>query len=669
MKPTKKNCLSESSGSEKCQTLIVKLNTQAVTSQAFKIKGERAYYRLGCIHDGSVTVQKGINLRFTALNIYTVSLTVYPNGCPMAQLTIELEVKQKDALSTIDVRRNLDIITAPNTLTLKGEILPGTTLRFYTNARLLRYFTGIELVGQIVVSDAACIMNRITDSDNDKNIAYIPERPNLLNLIPATPIPPPGQNPNLPGQFPEARSIYPWTEALIPWEKDQPFPSGPEVIITPPDPIPPVPVLVDGYQDAYAKFSSIPDSLIFYSGNLPEEVSPTQENWTIFLRNFQDRGYAKRQPDEPEWRSANYSKRQYMSAISLDKMQFYQPKIDNFILTAYTEVVVNRKPLMSSFQSNLVLFFLSIHIGIDDYPDYIIEYFLNFIKLLGIADPDNVERQQLLIYGYNLAPKIYAYFRQRVTQIIATNDTSCISYWWEVAGLSREALVFEAIHNIVAFSQFSNTIYSVIYVTIRPENPLSPELPPYPDFLKLYREATDSDQRLNVIREAFRLLVPNSASFSAVNPDPETNTSKTRARHLHQAIMINNMPGIFPLGNYFTYQPDLYVPDFQTNLDGRNDLVVTTDFLSQLPTSELDQETVVDISRPIMPIFPKPIYAPFGLGYRRCPGEIFTYVVTEQIFQTFGQATYLEKPGDFPIIYVAPFKGVPDNIFAVQPIG
>jgi hypothetical protein len=639
---------------------IDKIITTKKCKSYYKIKD--ICYESKC--DKPITLGKHCTLVINQLNVYTITATVYPDGCPMAQLPIFID--EADIPSDADV----EIIRGTNTITISGLLPRGTVLRFQTDPYVLKYFKSLKLVGNIIVSTAACILSETTASDAQTKVEYIVNRPTTLSIIPVIPMPSPGDNPLLPEQYPNGLSQYPWTEALIPWKKNQPFPSGAGVTILPPIPVPnplqPSPPYINGYNERYDKFKSVPDSILYYLGYDPKEVTPTQNDWTLFLRNFADRGYARRDASQKDWETTNFAKRQYMDAFSVDKLQFYLEKINSFVMTSYTEVVANRLPLVSSFQRNVVLFFLNMHIGTYEYPEFVIKYFSDFIKFIGIGDPNNAERNVILMDGYYQAPKVFEYIKARATEAL-DDDRSSIVYWWNLAGLSIEALLFEAVHNIVAFSQFTNVLYSIIFTGINPTNPINPALPPYPNFLELYGAAATSEDKLNVVREAFRILMPNSNSFSKVNPEDGINI---QSRHIHQQIAISNMPGpdlASKTAAYFTYNPGLYA-GFPANFDGLDLLTPNTDFETNLPTSPLDEETVINLPRDFIPIFPRPIYTPFGLGYRRCAGEIFVYLVIEMLMEQFRQAKYEIKPGTYPTIYVAAFKGVADNIFAFQPV-
>jgi hypothetical protein len=209
---------------------------------------------------------------------------------------------------------------------------------------------------------------------------------------------------------------------------------------------------------------------------------------------------------------------------------------------------------------------------------------------------------------------------------------------------------------------------------LHPTNPINPGLPTYRNFFQEYTNAPTSADKLNVVRELYRILAPNSTSFSNVKSlIPDTNY--VNSRHIHQQVMIQNQPftnTAQQAAAYFTYNPNQYNANWRTNLDTLIGLPVSKNQDDVLEISPLDQETVVDKQRPIIPIFPKPIYAPFGLGYRRCAGEIFVYLVTEKLLEKFAQTDYEDRCpypynknfcAQYPLISVAPFKQVRDSIF------
>jgi len=632
-------------------------------------------------------------LEIKILNVYNITFSTYANVCPYSpQQHLPINVEYNKETQGLEI----SVTTTNNTVNIYGVIPAGAIFRLYTECQLLRYFECSKVVGTIGSSDALAKLQAAQLYTINRKIRYIPQFSNLLSLVPTIPFPPlppqPGSNYQLQDQYPNHDATFPWKIAVIPWEKDQPVPidpnANPPPIITA-DPLPNIlpPPLINGYNDQYDKFRSIGDTILFYIGLDGATISKLDPRVSVFVTNFEDRGYSG-DNSEPFWKRTNYKHKTYMAALSVDKLKFYQEKIQAFINTAFDDVTTYGKPLISSFQHNLILFFLRIHVGGQDFPDYVIRYFSEFVDFIGSntisPDPNNpkfVKGNQQLLFGNMTAPCIFEYFRQRNIEVNANEDESTIMYWWAQAGLSTESLVTELVHNIIAFSQFTNVIFSTVWVVLNPDNPLSPQLfPKYPNFFEKYKQACGGAQKLNVVRELFRILVPNSSSFSNVLPKvPDPND--IQSRHLHQPIMISNIPvpaqlpppfNGLPNGSqlyqafvYFTYNPNQYLGN--SSLDDLDKYPVVTDFTKTLQTSTRDQETVVDVTTReteyIIPIFPKPIYAPFGLGYRRCPGEILVYNITEVLLEKFAQVNFEIRQGVFDLVSIAPFKQVPDNIF------
>ena len=645
----------------KCNDYAVRIQSNGPVFKTVTVEGDKAYFNIQKAKSEKCNVSDitvGSNyIRFNLTTRYSIKINLYPTGCPVAYLPINEEFSKESEFLMVDVTKTRESIT------IEGLIPAEMELRFTTDVTSLKYFNTIEIVGDIVVGNNGCVTKSVIKRDSETKVRWISNRPSSIAVLPPLPIPNPGENILLPGQYPNNTS-YPWESAIIPWKQNQPFPRGPGVIITKPNQ-PKGKNNKSAYNLAFNKFRSIPDIITYYLGYDPATTVAEGAERSLFTRNYDVRGYARTEKDEPDWSAGNLAKKQYMSAINVDKIQYYEDKIRRFANTSYTEVVTSRLPFTSSFRNNVTLFFLDIHVGFYEYPDWVLEYFNGFTEAVGIGDPNNPRFFDLITRGNYLASRVFDYFQEKVSIAIQNHDKSCIAYWFSKAGMSPRALLSESVHNIVAFSQFSNTLYSILYSSIVPQNILNPNLPEYPNFFKLYREATTADERLDVIREAFRLTVPNSISFSSTNDNPNM-----QGRHMHQEIMIQNSPGKNlneKLANYFTYKPNMY-KDFQSNVEDFEGIEVENDYLSVMKSSPLDRETVVDNRRDIIPIFSKPLYTTFGLGYRRCPGEILVYRVTAELLEKFSDAEFeIRTDGNHDTVYVAPFKGVPDNIYAVQP--
>lgn len=172
-----------------------------------------------------------------------------------------------------------------------------------------------------------------------------------------------------------------------------------------------------------------------------------------------------------------------------------------------------------------------------------------------------------------------------------------------------------------------------------------------------------------MIREIFRIEVPNVVSFSRLE-----GTENTQTRHVHQAIMVANEGG--PV-NYATYNTGRYA-DFETSFTECTPPPPSPDPTSvekvaeQFTRSPIDNSTELpDDTRSLkmIPVYDPPIYTPFGLGYRRCAGEIFTYLFTIKLVERLKNLQfYTDQSITEPMIPLAPFFAAPDNLFVRQPL-
>lgn len=518
------------------------------------------------------------------------------------------------------------------------------------------------IVGESNFSEERAELKHVTDFDLALKIAYIPSRPVTL---PTPPFPP---------QYPSPDTTYPWTSPVIPAGVIQ----GP----TPPG-LP--------NNDGYNKFQSVQYSIGFYLGLDMFTISPADPNLSVFLTNLSNRGID------------NYRKKVYMTALTTDILGNYADKIDVFLNETVANFTTYSRPVLSSFKTSLINFFLAIHVGYDQYPEYVFKYFELFVDIIGFGDPNRAGRDEAMLYGHNTVPAVREYFAKRNEIIKQTSDKTTLLYYWHQAGLDPEGLVMEAIHNIIAFSQFNNTLFLLIRDKVQgTPNPLPPSLvlpPPFEyvkgpaikyDFFTRMKAAFTDAARIDVCREAYRLLVPNNTSFSRVvqaNPNPNVTI---QGRHLHQLLMINNEANIvlpsqpYPPNTvipgqvaYFIYNTQRYAAfqaDFTTNVcpvPSPPPPTANYNPADGFIISNIDNETVLQKCNPKMiPVYPKPTYASFGLGYRRCPGEMFNYFITIKMIQKYAGLNFYfveSPPPGTQLVTLAPFFAAPDNIYARSP--
>lgn len=160
------------------------------------------------------------------------------------------------------------------------------------------------------------------------------------------------------------------------------------------------------------------------------------------------------------------------------------------------------------------------------------------------------------------------------------------------------------------------------------------------DFFDKIANAEDGTEKLNIVREMFRLLTPNSNSFSKINDaaDPEN----VQSRQIWATTMIANQSPDGPTSepqtnriiNYDRYRPEFWFSanGFNTDICSFDPPSTPEDCASNVdPTalfkfSEVDNDpqyndgTVIQKqNEKIEPVLEKPLYCTFGLGYRRCP--------------------------------------------------
>lgn len=508
----------------------------------------------------------------------------------------------------------------------------------------------ISISGSVMTTGDYAKLKYYTNLDLTANVMWIPQRPNL-----------PGQPP----QYPTANTTYPWLSPVIPSEVQNL--TNPQAVGLP-------------NNNGYNKFRSVPDSLNFYLGVDVDTIPSNSRKISVFLTNRRDRGIAPSNGAQP-----NYRKEVYMSALTSGVMPLYEPKMDAYINEIEASMTTYGDSVLSANRRALVRFFLAIHLGEDAYPDYVVEYFNTFIDIIGEGNPLRAGRDAAYMRGRTIVDDVYAYTAKRLEVIKANRDVTSMSYHWYLAGLDGEGLVMECVHNIIAFSQFNHAFFLAIKDQLNGTTTNAPS--PLPsaikhDFLGRYRNATSDAARINIIREFLRLTLPNGVTFRDVTPKDSTNTDRIKARIVHQGIQATADATAFFLqtnisnpARYIQYDTSRYNA-FTTDFSETSCPFATLGLLNndevatRFTRSPVDGETVVDKCNPKMqPVFPLPLYAPFGLGGERCPGEIFSNVVIGKLFTMLCKYNYVFRPitPSTPTMTLAPFTVVPDNIYVLSP--
>jgi hypothetical protein len=487
--------------------------------------------------------------------------------------------------------------------------------------------TNIHAQGTLSFVQASALLAELTAFDLATPIEYIPLRPPSL------------PNPPFPPQYPTPATQYPWGSPVIP---NAPLAAGtnPTTLGLP-------------NMNGYSKFPSIPVSVGFAFKMDWLHTKPNDPRLSIFVSNVADRG-----PN-------NQRKKVYMDALGPDKMPFYKEKMQALANQFYTGITNYKKPVLSFFKKLIIDFFLEVHLGYDIYPDYVIDYFTTFVDIIGYGDPTRPGRNEAFEKEYENYDRVYAYFEKRLQIIMATEDKTCIMYWWLLSGL-KEQNPMEGAHNIIAFSQFVNSLYLMIVAFLLGlnTNPTPGAAPVKYNFLSLFKNATSDQEKLKVIFEMFRLCVPNTTSFSGVIPPAGTSPTPpyVQARLLHQLVMMTNDPTypLFNTGRYanFTTTPDTVNP----TVPGTAPHIPEDNFI----VSSVDGQTVLYKNNPnVFPVFSRPTYASFGLGERRCAGEDFVYQLFMILMYRIMDLTFTFGPTDpvEPTVTTGPFTQRVNNIY------
>jgi cytochrome P450 len=414
---------------------------------------------------------------------------------------------------------------------------------------------------------------------------------------------------------------------------------------------------------------------------------------TVFLQGLEQRG------------DNNLRKRIYFSAVTPD---LYRPMYREKVVTFFDKLMDSRhagKPFMRHYLDYYFDIYWDLHLGVkgDAIPAKVRQIGEAFNTVLAYRDP----LQQIVYENYMTVRTLLDFLKQwideRVEDInagrVANPEKTVAWYWLKNAGngehFSKKDIVFECFHNFVAFSQWGNTIFGIM-------SRLS-EDGGDPDVRATFRRTMTGDyDNANgaqytplelFVMELFRTISPNGGSISTIE---DARTSAYGASP-HKRF---GLP--FERNSYIS------TPHTSTSFDPmhwKNPKQFDPERYLSVPTSaEIDEDKCRQIGLARCPfdittvevkdgrkvglsnsgfgtVFgvvdgkPQPVcdyagFAPFGFGYRRCPGEQLTI----QVFEDFLRKVWRDKivfrklnlanPGRVPI---GPNAVIEDNIGFARP--
>jgi cytochrome P450 len=421
-------------------------------------------------------------------------------------------------------------------------------------------------------------------------------------------------------------------------------------------------------------------------GLLSESWKPApQDGVTVFLQGLEKRG-----PD-------NRRKRIYMSAVTPDLYEgHYQGKIvafwDDLLSPPNAE-----KPLMRRYLDTFWDLYWDLHLGVkgEQLPAQVREIGAAFNTVLAYRDPT----QQIVYDNYMTVRRhldfLKSWIDDRLADISAgktPEPEKTFAWYWLKNGedseyFNHKDVVFECFHNFVAFSQWGNSLYNVMAKLGRetgdpqtkdwfaktmagglndPDNAAGAAFPPLERF----------------VMELFRTISPNGGSISALEEtrtppferhgyinSPHTSTS-------HDPVQWVN-PDDFDPSRYEQAPTSADVNEAKIRqmglancpFDPAKTFEVKDGRKAALHNSAWGTVFGVVDDRPL-PVCDYAGFAPFGFGYRRCPGEQLTLMAFEDLMRKVqrDKLEFVKLTGADPeTLPIGPTTVISDDIGFVRP--
>lgn len=370
-----------------------------------------------------------------------------------------------------------------------------------------------------------------------------------------------------------------------------------------------------------------------------------QDGVTVFLQGLEKRG-----PD-------NRRKRIYMTALTPDLYQAkYSAKVTRFFDGLLGPGNAG-KPLMRPYLDTFWDMYWDLHLGVKGaaIPAQVRQIGMSFNTVLAYRDPT----QRIVYENYMRVRETLDFLRSWIDKRLADIEAGRISdpdktfawYWLKNGAgddnFAHSDVVFECFHNFVAFSQWGNSLYNMMVKLGRATGD-----PAIREWFKktmeggLDRTGGSSFKPLErFVMELFRTISPNSGSISALQEtsqpaferagyiiSPHTSTS-------FDAVHWKN-PNEFDPSRYENAPTSAEVDEAWVQRLGmaqcpfeRKSFDVKDGRKVAMQNSGFGTVFGVADGKPL-PICDYAGFAPFGFGYRRCPGEQLTINVFEDFLRT-----------------------------------
>ena len=421
------------------------------------------------------------------------------------------------------------------------------------------------------------------------------------------------------------------------------------------------------------------DALPYYLwGLLYENWQPTKEEdgLSVFIQGYENRG------------ADNLRKKIYYSALTPD---LYRPMYGEKVVNFFDRLLDQNntgKPLMGQYLDNYFDLYWDLHLGVkgDAVPPEVREIGQSFNTVLAYLLPN----QKIVYDNYmkvrNLRNFLKEWIYEKVTEVeqgnVADSKKTFVYYWIRNGeqgdNFRRKDVVFECLHNFVALSQWGNTIYNIMFKLSKDTG--EPEIRTW--FEKTMKSDYDQPNGSpftpldRFVMELFRTISPNTGSISAIQEtreprydrygyivSPHKTTSEDR-RHWENPREFNpdrykDAPTSDQIDKARSKEIGFARCPFHKETfkvkDGRKAELTNSAFGTVYGITDDKSYPVCDYAG----------YAPFGFGYRRCPGELFTVEVLKDFLRKVWNAKIefeqldLSNPEKLPI---GPGTVIDDNI-------
>ncbi|MDJ0675020.1 MAG: hypothetical protein QNJ36_06530 [Calothrix sp. MO_167.B42] len=430
-------------------------------------------------------------------------------------------------------------------------------------------------------------------------------------------------------------------------------------------------------EEKFTKENALP---YFLWGMLYDDWKPNleEDGLSVFIQGYENRG------------DYNRRKRIYYSALTPDLYRpMYGDKITAFFEQLFEPKNAN-KPLMRQYLDTYFDLYWDLHLGVkgDAIPEEVREIGESFNTVLAYINPvedivhDNYVRVRAL--RQTLKDWIDEKIEELVQGKIQNPEKTFVYYWLkngeEGVDFRRKDVVFECFHNFVALSQWGNTIYQIIS-RLRED---AGDADIKESFIKTMSSDFDREDGTpftpldRFVMELFRTISPNAGSISTLE---ETGTLEALYPRYGYVVTPHQQTSEYPRHwqNPRDFDPNRYIN--APTSEQINQAKAREIGFAQCPFHKKSMEvkdgrkteltnsafgTVYGITDGnIYPVCDYAGYAPFGFGYRRCPGEQLTVELLKDFLRKVWKDKIefknldLENPQKVP---VGPVAVVDDNI-------